>query len=301
MTYYPKIGNRVDQALAYAKSQGASYVEIEEKIDGSQFSFRWDGDRVRYYSKRRELDPQNPGGLFAPAIAYLEENTGRIPEGYWLHGEAVAKAKHNIIPYERTPRGGLVLWDMRTTDRPELNLESAVASRGVLEGAAKVLGLEVAPLLYAGPPYPALVEDALRRNVKAAPLLGGDLMEGVVVKFRDVTGYRGEPLLVVKVVSEKFREVGKRKAPKSRPNLADMVAEYATEARWSKAVQRMREDGTHTGTPKDIGALIRLVQEDVMEEEGTAIKERLFQMFRKEITGGLVNGLPAWYKAQCDD
>lgn len=292
MTYYPKIGNRLDQALAYARSLGAEYVEIEEKIDGSQFSFRWDGDRVRYYSKRRELDPKNPGGLFAPAIAYLEENKGRIPEGYWLHGEAVAKTKHNIIQYDRTPRGGLVLWDARRLDSP------LMAQRGTLEQIAVCLGLAVAPLLYAGLLDRVESVEAFSRH---KPLLGGDLMEGVVVKFRNVPGYRGEPLLVVKVVSEKFREVGKRKAPKARPNLADMVAEYATEARWAKAVQRMREDGTHTGTPKDIGTLIRMVQEDVMAEEGDVIKERLFQMFRKEITGGLVNGLPTWYKAQCDD
>jgi hypothetical protein len=60
----------------------------------------------------------------------------------------------------------------------------------------------------------------------------------------------------------------------------------------------MRDDGTLTDSPKDIGNLIKATVEDVKKEEEEAIKETLFKYFWPNIARGLTHGLPEWYKTK---
>ena len=43
-----------------------------------------------------------------------------------------------------------------------------------------------------------------------------------------------------------------------------MVKEYCHENRWRKAMERMRDDGRLVHEPKDIGAIIKEVQNDIV-------------------------------------
>ena len=71
---------------------------------------------------------------------------------------------------------------------------------------------------------------------------------------------------------------------------------YRSEQRWEKAIQHMRDAGTLTDSPKDIGPLLNEVRSDVKEEGEAEIADILFRAFWPQIERGLVRGLPEWYK-----
>ncbi len=62
--------------------------------------------------------------------------------------------------------------------------------------------------------------------------------------------------------------------------------------------QRMKEAGTFTGTPQDIGTLIKMVQADLLEEEKENILRDLWKWAGPHVTRRSTRGLPEWYKSQ---
>ena len=84
----------------------------------------------------------------------------------------------------------------------------------------------------------------------------------------------------------------------SKGKLEDYLESFRADARWIKAVQRMREDDTLEYQPRDIGTLVKLVQADIREEEIENIKEELYKLYIGDITRTAVRGLAEWYKAQ---
>jgi hypothetical protein len=103
-----------------------------------------------------------------------------------------------------------------------------------------------------------------------------------------------------KFVSEKFKEVHNKEWKNSNPNKGDVIAQiietYTSEARWNKAIQHLKEAGALDGSPKDIGALMKEVSEDVRIECNDEIKEKLFKWAWPNIQRALTGGLPQWYK-----
>ena len=63
-----------------------------------------------------------------------------------------------------------------------------------------------------------------------------------------------------------------------------------------KARQHLREQGEITDTPKDIGALMREANADLLKEEAEAMREQLFAWAWKGISRAALAGLPDWYK-----
>ncbi len=76
------------------------------------------------------------------------------------------------------------------------------------------------------------------------------------------------------------------------------MAQYKSEARWNKAVQHLRDNGELTGTPKDIGPLIKEVRQDIIAEEKENIKETLWGISQNDFLATATNGLPQFYKEQ---
>ena len=58
----------------------------------------------------------------------------------------------------------------------------------------------------------------------------------------------------------------------------------------------MRESGELTGTPKDIGALIRETRIDIETEEKENIKDALWNIYKEDILKYSVFGLAQFYK-----
>ena len=127
-------------------------------------------------------------------------------------------------------------------------------------------------------------------------------MEGVVVKNYNQAFYRGNlifPILCAKYVSEAFKEVHRKTwsgEHTGKGKYEIFLSQYGAEARWNKAIQKRAEVGELENSPRDIGPLIKLIQNDVLDEEEGEIKEALFKIFKEDVSRASIRGFPMWYK-----
>jgi len=256
-------------------------VRIEEKIDGSQFSFMLDGDRVRCFSRSREIPDENPG-QFGPAVAAVRARRDAMEPGWIYRGEVVTKLRHNVIPYDRTPKGFVMLWSVEK--------DETVFDHNDLVWIAEQLDLETVPCLGRVESLTGLGD--LEPFVEGPSVLGNH-REGIVIKV-------GE--LRAKIVGQKFRETAKVKGKKPKGTTADILyalgRAYAPEPRWDKALAHLRDEDKITGTPRDIGLIVREVQRDVREECGDEIRDQIFSALWPTVSKATVDGLALWYKAK---
>lgn len=287
---YPKVYNMGHRQL---KQLFDGEVVVQEKVDGSQFSFGKIDGEVYCRSRRRQIPLPAEDALFRGACEtamWLEDD---LVEGSIYRGECISKPKHNSLEYERVPKGFIALFDI------DVGLEDRVGERDALELAARKTGLEIVPEIFRGT-IDSL--DMLMELVKdTKPFLGGLMIEGVVVKNYDRFGEDGK-MLMGKVVREEFQELHAKKWGEKNPSRTEFIerlkARYRSEPRWEKAVQHVREAGELTGSPVDIGRLIKEVKSDVEEECREEIMEALYKEFWPKINRGLTAGLPEWYKAK---
>jgi len=264
-------------------------VEITEKVDGSQFNFGRTGGALWYKSKNKELYREDPN-MFKLAVEFIDSIEPLIPDDTAFHCEYLIKEKHNVLKYDRTPRHNLVCFGASTPDEEYLSDYAALADR---------LDLESVPVLFYGQ---IQAWDDMNNFLQLESFLGGTPIEGVVVKNYSKPVFVGDRLLPItcgKFVSEKFKEKHDKdwKNEKGSKNqLMKLMEGYRTKARWEKAVQSLRDAGLLLEDPKDIGALIRQVHEDLLIEETDNIKDELFKLFRRDITNKSTAGLPEWYK-----
>lgn len=269
-------------------------VLVEEKVDGSQFSFgRFrlpSGETVlKARSKGAELQMLAPEKMFERAIASVRAIEDRLIEGWTYRAEYLQKPKHNALAYDRIPRNHLAVFDINTGHEAYLAYDAKAAE-------AERLGLDVVPRIYEGQ-VEGLTQ--FRGWLDRVSVLGGQKIEGVVVK-----NYRrfgpDKKVLIGKFVSEAFKEVHAAEWKAANPTQGDIVdvliRQYRTPARWAKAVQHLREAGTLEGSPRDIGLLFREVPADIEKEAAEAIKEALYAWAWPKIRRGVGAGLAEWYK-----
>lgn len=106
--------------------------------------------------------------------------------------------------------------------------------------------------------------------------------------------------MIGKYVSPEFKEKHQHAWKQSNPTKADVVQHLVlslrTEARWNKAIQHLKEAGQLTGTPQDIGKLIKEIQADIQKEEQEEIMMFLFSHFWPQVARGVIAGFPEYYK-----
>lgn len=268
-------------------------VQVEEKVDGSQFSFGVFDGTVRVRSKNQEIPVDAPEGMFAEAVASVLERQHLLTPGWTYRAEYLKKPKHNGLAYDRIPTGHLIVFDINTDQETYLAQDEKRAE------AARI-GLETVPLLYVGEVHDIV---AFRAFLDTPSVLGGQKIEGVVVK---PLGYgkfgRDHKALMGKYVSEAYKEVQakawKQDNPKGGDVLVRLGEQYATQARWAKAVQHLQERGKLENSPRDIGALIGEVPADILKECEDDIKKALFAWAWPSIKRASTRGLPEWYKQQ---
>ena len=288
---YPKVYNMGHPAITDLFD---GPVVVQEKVDGSQFSFGVVGGELHARSKGATLHLDDPNKLFRGALdtALRLFDEGVLVEGWTYRGEALMRPKHNTLEYGRAPTGNVILFDVDT------GLEDRVADPTGLAGIAERLGLEVVPTLHVGPVETA---DALLAFLDRDSCLGGCKVEGVVVKNYARFG-KDAKMLMGKHVSEAFKEKHGKDWKDRNPTRADIVEQikdtYRSEARWQKAVQHMAEVGALEHTPRDIGKLMKEVPEDVAAECKDEIMDALWRHFWPQIRRGITAGLPEWYKAK---
>jgi len=293
---YPKVYELGHAAIAELLLDD---VIVEEKIDGSQFSFMKavgeDGTPFLHCrSKGADLHVEAPEKMFAKAVEVITALMPILHEGWTYRAEYLVKPKHNTLAYERTPKNHLMIFDINTGHERYLSYEEKA------QEAAR-LGLECMPCMRRG--KIERVED-LRALLDTPSVLGGQKVEGIVVKNYTRFGKDGKALMG-KFVSEEFKEVHaddwKVRNPQGGDVLQSLVERYRTPARWTKAVQHLQEKGRLEGSPKDIGALINEVQEDLKAECEEEIKGLLYAWAKERIFRGSTAGLPQWYKERLLD
>lgn len=269
-------------------------VVVEEKVDGSQFSFGVKNGRLFMRSKGAAVLPETINGLFAPSARTVQDlfEAGKLVEGWTYRGEAMCRPKHNTLEYGRAPRGNIALFDVDTG-------EERYVTRADKERIAENLGVEVVPVLYQGE---VTSSSQLAELMERESFLGGCKIEGFVVKNYAHLDPKMLKLLMGKHVSEAFKEANGVDFAKRYPTATDFVDQlagaYRTDARWQKAVQRLHESGAATNEPKDIGPLIKSVRDDIAEECEEEIKNRLWAHFKDQIFRTATRGLPEWYKGK---
>lgn len=280
-------------------------VLVEEKVDGSQFSFgvferehddipgdTW-GARyeLRLRSKGAVLYPEAPEKMFTKAVETVKAIQSQLHVGWTYRGEFLAKPKHNALAYDRVPAGHIIIFDINTDEESYLSYDEKKAE-------ALRLGLECVPLLFEG--IIENIED-FRRFLDTTSILGGQKIEGVVIKplKYDLFG-KDKKCLFGKFVSEAYKEVHsinwKSENPAGKDILGMLGDAYGTQARWNKSIQHLREKGEIEDDVRDIGKLMKEIPEDIKKECEDAIKEKLFGWAWPHIRRLVTRGFPEHYK-----
>jgi hypothetical protein len=290
---YPSIYNLGHAAIAELLK---GPVIVEEKVDGSQFSFAKNEEgELSCRSKGAQINMLAPEGMFEQAVATVRAVAHLMRPGFTYRGEYLAKPKHNALAYDRVPVRNVIIFDVNT------GLETYCSPHDRKQFADE-LGLETVRVLYMG-----ILSDAakLREMLDFESVLGGQKIEGVVIKpmSYDLFG-RDKKVLFGKFVSEAFKEVhsktwdAEHKTPGQTDILEILATQYGTLARWQKALIHLRERGEIQNDPRDIGALMKETPEDVSKECADEIKSALYAWAWPQLRRRLTRGLPEWYKEQ---
>lgn len=283
-------------------------VIVEEKVDGSQFSFglsEEDGG-ILVRSKGAVMFWEAPEKMFSKAVDKVVELKYKLIPGWTYRAEYLAKPRHNVLAYDRVPLltkfvgqtetilsredGYLILFDIAIGENEYLPYDQKKAE-------ADRLGLECVPKLFEGTP----TLETIRQLLDTESVLGGQKIEGVVIKPREYNLFGvDKKVLMGKFVSEAFKEVHSASWKEANPSRSDVIemiaAEFRTPARWAKAAMHLAEQGKLTDSPKDIGNLMAETIIDVEKECLDEIKERMFKYAWPHIRRKLTYGLPEWWK-----
>lgn len=294
---FPKILQLGDKNLSTLFD--GEQVEITEKLDGSQFSFGKIGGQLFARSKGQmvvDTEGWRLPKLFANIEPLLRDfdrigcNTDIV-----LSGEYLGDRKQNILTYENIPPRNFALFAFGQKTGSAWNYSSPFSYDALYWQS--LLGFGLVGALDVGTIKPDM--DYFNRLLEQTSGLGGPKIEGFVIKNYSqsmMIGGMYVPIMAAKYVSEAFKEKHKREWDPGLGIVDQIVLQYAGEARWNKAIQKMREAGTLTDSVKDIGPLMGVLNKDFHEEEKEAIKDLLFKHFWKDIARRCSNGFPEWYK-----
>jgi hypothetical protein len=288
MHSYPKV-YQLDHYVVSNILNGT--VIIQEKVDGSQFSFGVIGSVLKIRSRSKEQDIDIPDKMFNQAIEAVKKVQHLLVPGWTYRGEYLQKPKHNTLTYARIPKNHIILFDINQSLEQYLSYEEVVR-------VATELGFEVVPKLFEGE-LKSLTLEQLTEWLKLPSILGGTTIEGVVVKNYHLFG-EDKKALMAKFVSESFKEKNQTEHKViSKGDVVHAIAmRYKTDARYQKAMQHLKESGDYTESVKDIGKLIVEIRRDFIEECKQEVSEELFKHFSKDMFNIIVRGFPEWYKQQ---
>ena len=204
-------------------------VWASEKIDGSQFSFGVVDGRLQCRSRNNDLSDLvgNPdgAGMFKLAVETAISLSPLLNDGWTYRSEFLSKNKHNTMAYDRVPKGHIILFDIDVDYQHYLSPPDA-------EIEAHRLGLEFTPILGFFDCKQPL--DELLKLLRRTSILGGQTVEGIVLKNYDQFGQDSKTLMA-KLVSKDFQESHasdwKQRNPSKQNIIQQIIERYATEAR----------------------------------------------------------------------
>jgi len=283
---------------------------VEEKMDGSQLSFRLNPESKQIIFRTRnsfihEVDPFGNKQLAAAILAITApEIKVLLNPNFIYRGEAIVKPRHNRIKYARCPRHYFVLFDVENCETHKfLSYDEKVAE-------ALRINFETAPLLFksdkgaADEPHVWTLLDQLDKG-QINSLLGSApnnivKPEGIVIKnynyIKETSGVPG----LLKLVREEFQEAVHKKideADKKEDITSVIGAQYAVEARYYKAVQRLRDRGDLKYEMKfDAPKIAHELDRDLFKECKDEIVHMLLAKFFPQIAIAAREDFNSWYK-----
>lgn len=270
-------------------------VEVTEKIDGSQIGFGVIKGELIIRSKGTVINLDDPDGMFVEGVRYIQFIKHRLMPELFYYGEYLRKPKHNTLIYDRTPTNYISLFGIWDTV-----LDDWIAEHSVLTDQAARICVDVVPLLFKGE---IKCKSQYEQLMNTVSYLGGANIEGIVIKnYTQQARIANDiytPFMSAKHVSEHFKEVhrGRWKSEEKPKGKWESFCEgYRTPARWEKAIIHLRERGELTDTPKDIGSLLKEINNDIEAEEKEEIKDFLYVNNRRELLTTATKGFAEWYK-----
>jgi len=284
---YPKVYAIGHPAVA---NLFADPVLVEEKIDGSQFTFLRVGPEIFMRSRGADIFADAPEKMFALAVESVKTLADKLHEGWVYRGEFLAKPKHNVLCYERVPKHNIILFDINTGDEVYLSREEK-------EAEAERIGMDVVPAIAQNTVLTSA--GMLLSYLDRESILGAQKVEGIVVKNYVRFG-RDKKALMGKYVREDFKEKHAHEWKTANPSGGDVIEalciQMRNDKRWEKAIFHLRDKGELESSPRDIGKLIAAVKEDISEEEREYIAKRLLDHALPRILRASTSGMAEWYK-----
>lgn len=270
-----------------------AHITVQEKVDGSQFSFGKVNGILWARSKGVPFEfEESVDKMFKPAYETAKRLLPLLEEGIVYRCEFLASERHNTLKYGRAPKGFLVLYDIHTADGLTYFTETDVKHE------AERLGIEAVQTIWEGPAT-EVTEAKFADWLLTESALGGSI-EGFVIKNRRERERFDGSLLKAKFVRESFKEDNKEKWRKDSPKSGDILEQLRdkipSQVRWEKAIQHLREEGKLQTDPRDIGPLMVEVRRDAKIELEAQIKELLWNWAWPKIERATTEGFPDWYK-----
>lgn len=217
-------------------------IVIQEKVDGSNFSIRYDNENniVRAYSRKTELNEQNNLRGAYEWSQSLNVDLVKKVLGNNLVLFAEYLVKHTVV-YPEERYNNVYCFDVYDTLQEKYLLQSEV------KNIVSQLGLTYAPDFYVG----KFVSWEHCNSFVGKTDLGGEYGEGVVVKNQSRLNDTNTRLpYYIKIVGEKFCEIKQTKhKPIDMEKLKinqiqeELVSSVVTEARVSKLLNKMVDEG----------------------------------------------------------
>jgi hypothetical protein len=151
-------------------------VNLEEKVDGSQFSFGLINGVLRARSKNQDVHWDTEGiateKMFSHAVRVIRELEPLLHPEWTYRGEYLQKEHHNALTYARIPKNHIIIFDINDGEESYLRYDEKKAE-------AERIGLECVPLIGEG-----LLSnpDDVKELLDEISVLGGPKIEGFVIK-----------------------------------------------------------------------------------------------------------------------
>ena len=118
-------------------------VIVQEKVDGSQFSFGVFDGGLKCRSRGKQIIINAPDKMFFNAIESLQLIKNKLHEGWLYRGEYLQKPHHNTLSYDRIPKYNIIIFDINIGEEEYLNYKD-------VKKECERIGLECVPKFYEG-------------------------------------------------------------------------------------------------------------------------------------------------------
>ncbi len=268
---FPKIYSLGQEENADILQYGEDFINIEEKVDGGNFSFfTADDGTVFECSRNRNLTTDEDEKTFIGIRIWLRNNLERLEKvgikinpDYIYYAEAMAK---HTINYTNAPN--LIGLDIRPKHSMGEEGPGLFLAREGKEKEFARIGIECVPLVWKGTAGELKKMDITALLPQSKYYDG--MAEGIVIKNYERKASAGNHQIFAKMVRSEFKECNKAVFGSVRQKNSDtskIVEEFVTDARVRKvALKLINEEGMFLDM-KLMSKVPPNVIKDILEEE----------------------------------